>query len=200
MSIMLNYSKNAVIITAFLALYGIFDRRIWKIDEATRQEWLGWILGLGVSGIILFTYMYMRCNMHMLDILSYQFNFFYGIGGWSLTHFAMYAILGFYFPRLAWPMLLTGALFEFFEHSLYSSKKTHLCINKYHTKEFIKSSSSDFFINTGGLVLGMALSHLVGRSIDNIPSYSTVVITMIFMAISIYILVLFIRKDEKIKR
>ena len=85
------------------------------------------------------------------------------ISWWPISHFLLYAILGFFFPTCFIPLMILGILWELFELLLgiLSKKRQSVTRGVQYGDKWWSANLFDPFFNAAGFLVGMLIAKLV---------------------------------------
>lgn len=91
------------------------------------------------------------------------------IDGWSISHFVMYALVGYTYPGKVWPFVLFGVGFEFLEEfsgmfSRQLGKQKSALVKSSGDKDYWFGQLSDPVVNITGLLVGQSLGRRYNTS------------------------------------
>jgi hypothetical protein len=95
------------------------------------------------------------------DVLEKKFAKCEGCDLWALTHFTMYFILAYFFPRYYVLLFIIGVLYEVFEYVIGRTKNSFKYLGPMTTdgdQSWWYGRVSDIVFNTFGIITGVALS------------------------------------------
>ena len=136
------------------------------------------VLVLVSTVVVIGLYGHLRCRYRFVDPLSTKLRV-WDLDGWSVTHFALFAFVGFFFPglHLGAVAFLCGVVWELVEHWMGRTRPSWLggwgdC----RAKEFEKHNAnwwfgrySDILMNLLGLAAGNGARRLLAGAVPPSP-------------------------------
>tara|TARA_B100000900_G_C20155931_1_gene543870 strand:- start:68 stop:517 length:450 start_codon:yes stop_codon:yes gene_type:complete len=148
-------------------MLGVIKREVKHID-------IYYFIILTVSILSIFAYGKYRCDNIKWHTDVLEFSLFknsarYGLDGWSVTHYSLFFLLGYLYPKVFVTSVLLGAVWELCETYIGIYKPAlikglgfcELSGNKY--KVWWYGKWSDIVLNTLGFISGMTLHNYLKK-------------------------------------